>query len=149
MSEHSRPAAGPPFEALDFLYMPSRDLERDLAFFTEVIGGVVVFAIEAFGARVAQMRLSEGSPRLLLADHLEGQAPVLVYRVGDLDSTLAELEQRGLELEGRFGIPHGPCAAVRAPGGQRLALYELTRPQADEHLAGRVDFGPGRTGSAT
>jgi hypothetical protein len=109
---------------------------------------VVVFAIEAFGARVAQMRLSEGPPRLLLADHLEGQAPVLVFRVGDLDSTLAELEQRGLELEGRFGIPHGPCAAVRAPGGQRLALYELTRPQADEHLAGRLDFGPGRTGSA-
>ncbi len=147
MSENAQPAAGPPFEALDFLYMPSRDVERDLGFFTEVIGGVLVFAIEAFGARVAQFRLSEGSPRLLLADHLEGQAPLLVYRVGDLDLTVAELERRDLEPEGRFGIPHGPCAAVRAPGGQRLALYELTRPQADAHLAGRLDFGPGRTGS--
>jgi hypothetical protein len=74
----------------------------------------VVFAIEAFGTRIAQMRLSERSPRLLLADHLEGQAPVLVYRVGDLDSMLAELERRGLEPEGQFGIPHGPCAAVRS-----------------------------------
>jgi hypothetical protein len=148
MSEHFRPAAGPPFQAFDFLYMPSRDVERDLTFFTEMIGGVVVFAIEALGARVAQMRLSERSPRLLLADHLEGQAPVLVYRVGDLDSTLAELKRRGLKLEGQFGIPQGPCAAVRSPGGHRLALYELTRPQADEHLAGRHDFGPGRTGSA-
>jgi hypothetical protein len=27
-----------------------------------------------------------------------------------------------------------------APGGQRLAVYELTRPQADERLAGRRDF---------
>jgi len=143
MSENPQPAAGPPFEVLDFLYMPSRDVERDLAFFTEVIGGVLVFAIEAFGARVAQFRLSEGSPRLLLADHLEGQVPLLVYRVDDLDLTLAELERRDLEPEGRFGIPHGPCAAVRAPGGQRLALYELTRPRADERLAGRLDFGPG------
>lgn len=149
MSEHARPAAGPPFEALDFLYMPSRDVERDLAFFTDVIGGVVVFAIEAFGARVAQVRLSEGSPRLLLADHLDGEAPVLVYRVTDFDATLAQLERRGLGLDGRFSIPHGPCAAVRAPGGQRLAIYELTRPQVDEHLAGRLDFGPGRTGPAT
>ena len=146
MSENAQSAAGPPFEALDFLYMPSRDVERDLAYFTEVIGGLLIFAIEAYGARVAQFRLSDGPPRLLLADHLEGQTPFLVYRVGDLDSTLAELERQDLELEGRFGIPHGPCAAVRAPGGQRLALYELTRPQADDHLAGRLDFGPGRTG---
>jgi hypothetical protein len=149
MSEVARSAAGSPFGTLDFLYMPSRDVERDLAFFTEVIGGVAVFAIEAFGARVAQVRLSEGSPRLLLADHLEGEAPVLVYRVADLDAALAELDRRGLELDGRFGIPHGPCAAVRAPGGQRLAIYQLTRPQADEHLAGRFDFGAGRAGSAT
>lgn len=149
MSENPQPAAGPPFEALDFLYMPSRDVERDLGFFTEVIGGELIFAIEAFGARVAQFRLSEGSPRLLLADHLEGQTPFLVYRVGDLDLTLAELERRDLEPEGRFGIPQGPCAAVRAPGGQRLALYELTRPQADERLKGRLDFGPGATTSAT
>jgi hypothetical protein len=27
-----------------------------------------------------------------------------------------------------------------APGGQRLAIYELTRPAAAERLAGRRDF---------
>jgi hypothetical protein len=146
MSETSQPASDPPFEALDFVYMPSRDVERDLVFFIEAIGGVLVFAIEAYGARVAQFRLSEGSPRLLLADHLEGQAPLLVYRVGDLDSALAELERRDLKPEGPFDIPHGPCAAVHSPGGQRVAIYELTRPEADARLAGRLDFGPGRTG---
>ena len=48
MSEHPRRAAGAPFEALDFLYMPSRDVERDVTFFTEVIWGVVVFANRSF-----------------------------------------------------------------------------------------------------
>ena len=76
------------FDSLDFLYMPSRDVVADLAFYRDVLGGEVVFAIEA-----------------------------------------------------RFGIPHGPCAAVRTPGGQRLALYELTRPGADQRLEGRLDFG--------
>ncbi|MGZ5342254.1 MAG: VOC family protein [Solirubrobacterales bacterium] len=147
MAERADWGSGLPFEELDFLYMPSRDLERDLSFYTEVLGGEVVFAIEAFGARVARVNLSEGTPRVLLADHLEGEAPVLVHRVSDLDGTLTGLERNGLELEARFGIPHGPCAAFRSPGGQRLAVYELTRPQADARLEGRLDFGPGSAGS--
>ena len=130
-----------PLDSLDFLYMPSRDVVADLAFYRDVLGGEVVFAIEAFGARVAQVRLSPDEPRLLLADHLEGDAAVLVYRVADLEAALAELERRGLTIEARFGIPHGPCAAIRTPGGQRLALYELTRPGADQRLEGRLDFG--------
>jgi hypothetical protein len=129
-----------PFEGLDFLYIPSRDVPGDLAFYTDVLGGEVVFAIEAFGARVAQVRVSDGGPRLLLADHLEGESPVLVHRVRDLDTAIEELERRGLDLEARFGIPHGPCATFHTPGGQRLALYELTRPEADERFAGRRDF---------
>jgi glyoxalase/bleomycin resistance protein/dioxygenase superfamily protein len=129
-----------PFEELDFIYMPSGDVARDLGFYRDVLGGEVVFAIEAFGTRVAQVRISEAGPKLMLAGHLEGEAPVLVHRVADLDAAIEALEERGLELEARFGIPHGPCAAFRSPGGQRLAAYELTRPGADEHFAGRRDF---------
>lgn len=102
----------------------------------------IVFAIEAFGTRVAQVKLAEGGPRLLLASHLEGDVPVLVHRVADYAAAVAELRERGAEVEAEFGIPHGPCAAFRTPGGQRHAIYELTRPGADEHLAGRHDFGP-------
>ncbi len=131
---------GEPLGELDFVYLPSADVARDLDFYTEVLGGEVVFAIEAFGARVAEVRVAEG-PRLLLADHLGAdEQPLLVHRVGDLEVKLAELEGRGLEVEVRFGIPHGPGAALRTPGGQRIALYELTRPEADERLGGRRDF---------
>jgi hypothetical protein len=109
MSARARPLAGLSFEALDFLCMPSRDVERGPTFFREVIGVVVVFAIETFGAR----------------------PPI---------STRHSPISRSAVWSWRFGIPHGPCA-VRAPGRQRLGVYELTRPQVDEHLATRFDFG--------
>lgn len=99
-----------------------------------------MFAIEAFGTRVAMVRPSPTGPPLLLAGHLEGEAPFLVYRVADFEAALEQLSDRGAEIEARFGIPHGPCASVRVPGGQRLAVYERTRPEADERLAGRADF---------
>jgi catechol 2,3-dioxygenase-like lactoylglutathione lyase family enzyme len=126
-------------ESFDFLYMPSPDVAKDIAYYRDVLGAELVFAIEAFGTRVAQVELCDG-PRLMLAGHLEGEAPVLVHRVADLDSTLEQLERDGATIEARFGIPHGPCASLRSPGGQRLALYELTRPEATERLAGRIDF---------
>jgi hypothetical protein len=56
--------------------------------------------------------------------------------VGDFDGALAELERRGADIERRFGIPHGPCATLRTPGVDRLAVSELSRPDADRHLRG-------------
>ncbi len=129
-----------PFRSLDFVYTPSSDVARDLAHFTGALGGEAVFAIEAFDTRVAMVRLSDEGPGVLLAGHLEGEAPVLVYRVDDLDAELERLEASGAEVEARFEIPHGPCAALALPGSQRIAVYELTRPEADERLGGRMDF---------
>lgn len=132
--------SSPPFQQLDFLYTPSRDVAGDLAYVTEVLGGRVVFAVEAMGGRVAAVELAEGPPLLLLADHLEGERPVLVYRVADLRAALAVLEAGGWEREHVFEIPHGPCCSFRTSGGHRIALYELTRPEAAAHFDGRRDF---------
>ena len=132
----------PRIESFDFLYMPSTDVAGDLGYYRDVLGGEVVFAIEAFGTRVAQVRLSDGGPRLLVAQHLEGEAAVVLHRVDDLDATVSELQEHGAEIEAEFGFPHGPAAELRTPGGQRLAFYELTRPEADERLGGRMDFEP-------
>jgi predicted enzyme related to lactoylglutathione lyase len=127
-------------EALDVLYLPSRDVEADLKFYRDVLGASVAFAIEAMGTRVAEVVISPEGPRLVLADHLAGDAPVLLHRVSDLDETLAQLSARGLRLEGRVELPLGPCAIFRSPGGQRLGLYQLTRPEVDAHFLGRADF---------
>ena len=129
-----------PFASLDFVYMPSDDAAGDVAHFTEVLGGELVFAIERFGTRVAMVRLTEAPPALLFAEHLEDERPVLVFRVDDLDAAVAEVESRGFEVGESFGIPFGPVRALDAPGGQRLAIYERTRPEMADRLAGRRDF---------
>lgn len=115
-------------------------MAKDLEYFRDGMGGNVVFAIEAFGTRVAMVQLSEGPPPVLLAGHIEGEAPVLVYRVADLEETIATLSRQGVKVAARFGIPHGPGAELSITGPQRIALYQLTRPGAPERLAGRQDF---------
>jgi catechol 2,3-dioxygenase-like lactoylglutathione lyase family enzyme len=110
----------------DFLYMPSRDVEADLDFYTGVLGGEAVWAIERFGTRVARVGLSEGGPQLILAQ--------------SLDDAIAGLQNEGVPVSGRFGFPYGEAVEFTAPGGQRLAVYELTRPEVEEKLVGRFDF---------
>ena len=131
---------GGPFEQLDFLYVPSRDVAADRDHFTDVLGGRLVFAVESMNTRVAAVELTSGPPLVLLTDHLQGDRPILVYRVPDLKAALATLESRGWEREGTFDIPHGPCCSFTTPGGHRVALYQLTRPQAADHFVGRRDF---------
>ena len=126
-------------ETLDFIYMPSRDPAAELEWFETTLGADVVFAIEAFATRVAMVQPAAG-PALLLAGHLEGERPVLVFRVESLDAATAEAEASGAAVSDEFGIPHGPVREIETPGGHRLAIYELTRPERAASLAGRRDF---------
>ena len=129
-----------PFAQLDFLYCPSGDVAAEASYFTDVLGGELVFAIESGGTRVAALRLTGDPPLLLLADHVEGDRPILVFRVDDLAASLAELQARGWQRADTFEIPHGPCCSFRTAGGHRVALYQLTRPEVAAHFEGRRDF---------
>ena len=132
---------GMAFESLDYLYMPSRDVTADMAWFTGILGGRLIFAIEAMGTKVAMIELTDAPPRLLLAEHLEGETPILIYRVADLAAATADLAGRGWHAERSLEIPQGPVEAFRGPGGQRIAIYELTRPGVLAGFEGRRDFG--------
>lgn len=129
-----------PFLSLDFIYHPSRNVERDVRYFSDVLGARVHFAVEGMGARVAAIELAPTGPLLLLADHLKGETPVLVYRVQSLRRTMTSLERHGWKREDTFEIPHGPICSFHTPGKQRIAIYQLTRPKAAEHFDGRRDF---------
>ena len=128
------------FEQLDYVYMPSRDVAADMAYFTDVLGATLVFAIDGMGARVAMLELAPGPPRILLASHLDGDVPVLVYRVDDLDGVTEELRGRGWTEGHQLQIPQGPVHSFVAPGGHRLAIYERTRPGVEASFVGRRDF---------
>lgn len=129
-----------PFEQLDFVYMPSRDVEADVRYFTDVLGARLTFAVDGMGTRVAMVELSANPPRILLAGHLEGDRPVLVYRVQDIDVAMDDLELRGWQRGHTLEIPQGPICSFTTPGGHRLAIYQLTRPEVGEHFEGRRDF---------
>ena len=96
--------------------MPSRDVAADVGFFTEVLGGRLVFAIDGMGTRVAMIELTDGPPQLLLAGHLEGDRPVLVYRVADLDAATHGPRVARLDGGSRPRDPAGPGPLVRGAG---------------------------------
>jgi hypothetical protein len=125
---------------LDFLYVPSADVAADAGYWVNVLGANLVFAVDGMGARVAMLELGSSGPRILLTDHLEDKRTVLIYRVKDLDRTMKELQAKGWKRGRSLEIPHGPCVSFATPGGQRVAIYELARPEAANSFVGRIDF---------
>lgn len=75
-------------EAIDVLYVPSRDVEADVTFYRDILRGRILFAIEAMGTRVAEVALGLQGPRLVLADHLPGDAPILEATPSAASATL-------------------------------------------------------------
>jgi catechol 2,3-dioxygenase-like lactoylglutathione lyase family enzyme len=123
------------FDRLDFVYQPSRDVAADLRYYVEVLGAEVVFTVERFATRVAMLRVSGEGPHLLLAEHLEGDAPVLVFRVDDL----AAARKRLPDAE-PFEFPFGEGLLLSSPTPQRIAVYERTQAERGASLTGRRDF---------
>ena len=85
------------------------------------------------------VELTATPPRILLAGHLDGDAPVLVYRVADLRGAMKELEARGWKRAGTFEIP----SALSARSSRRAANIRHLRalaPEVEAHFAGRFDF---------
>src|SRR5262245_66678629 len=119
------------FMSLDFLYVPTADVDLAVDSAVQVLGAELVWKIRAMGTTVACLRVTEAGPELLLSGHLEGEAPILVYRVADYKATVSGLRKAGATDVRELEIPHGPCASFRLGGNQRFAVYELVRPGMD------------------
>jgi hypothetical protein len=130
------PLLGP----LDYVYAPSADVAADVHWFVEALGAELVFAIDRSGTRVAMLRVGTSGPAVLLTDHLPDDRPVFIYRVDNLAATTAHVSTGGWTSERTLELPMGACTTFRAPGGHRLAVYELSRPGVVESMAGQRDF---------
>jgi hypothetical protein len=108
----------------DVLYLPSRDVTADIAFYRDVLGARIASVRETLGVQVAELEISPRGPRVTLAEQLAGGQPVVLRETSDLDATLAELRTLGLEPSERLELPIGPSVIFRSPGGQQLGLYQ-------------------------
>lgn len=126
------------FGSLDFIYVPTADVDATARSYVEDLGAVLVWRVRGMGTTVACLHLSDAAPAVLLAGHLHGSGPILVYRVDSYASATRALVAKGVELK-ELEIPHGPCASFTAEGGQRCAVYELVRPEAAGFFDGRID----------
>ncbi|MGI0015399.1 MAG: VOC family protein [Nitrososphaera sp.] len=128
------------FESLDFLYVPAPDIHASVRYYTDVLGGQLLWKINAFGVWVAAIKLSSNKgPYVLLADHIQKKDVMLIYRVANLENAASELRSRGWKEENRIEIPPGPCSTFRDPAGNALVIYENVRPHVMREFTGKID----------
>jgi hypothetical protein len=127
------------FQSLDYVYVPTADVDLAARRYQDELGAELVFKVRGMGTVVACVRVAKDGPAILLSGHLEGDVPILIYRVADYDEAVARLREAGIEHIHQLEIPHGPCASFHVPDGQRVAIYELTRPEAAASFDGRID----------
>jgi hypothetical protein len=121
-----------PLGKLEYLYLGTADFDRELAYYRDVLGGKLVWAFRAFGARVAAFRVCAG-PLFLLADHRPAPSCMPVLAVEDLQATVLELKARGWRSDKDvFEIPNGPCYRFTDPSGNPVAIFQNVRPRAME-----------------
>jgi hypothetical protein len=127
------------FESLDFVYTPTEEVDEAARRYVEELGATLEWKVRGMETVVACVRVAANGPAVLLTDHVEGDQPIFVYRVADYAAAVDALRAAGLQAIRELEIPHGPLASFVAPGGQRLAVYELTRPGAAGMFDGRFD----------
>jgi|ERR671918_178372 hypothetical protein len=80
------------FKSLDFLYVPAPDIESSVQYYTQVLGGQLLWKIHAYGVWVACIELSKvDKPHILLADHIHKNDVMLIYQVEKIMSDLFAL----------------------------------------------------------
>jgi hypothetical protein len=117
----------PPLGRLEYLYVASADVDRD------VLGAQVVWDFQEFGTRVAAVRLSERPPLYILAGHRAPPNVLPIFAVESLPKAEKALREKGwAPSSDRFEVPDGPCYLFKDPSGNELALLGMTRPHALE-----------------
>jgi len=117
-----------PFGPLRYLYVGSKDVQKDLDYYTKVLGAEKIWDIPSMGTRVAALRLGKG-PLILLADHRPAGSCIMIFQVESLTKISEKLRKHGWKPEGVvFEIPEGPCYRFNDPSGNPLAILEIVRP---------------------
>ena len=113
---------------LVYLYVGSNDVEADVSFYRDQLGGEVAWRKTGFGAEVAAVRLGEG-PLILLADHRPAPSVLQIWAVPDLRRARRDLEAAGWDGPGvEVEVPDGPCLVLSDRSRNEIGLLEQVRP---------------------
>lgn len=123
----------PPLGRLEYLYVGSADVARDLAFYRDALGARVAWDFTDFGTRVAALELGPRPPLYILAGHRPARSVLPIFVVDDLDAMERTLREKGWEDVGhRVDVPDGPVLVLRDASGNEVGLLESLRPRALE-----------------
>jgi len=115
-----------------YLYVGSDDVETDLRFLVDGLGGKLAWRFHEFGADVAGVRMGDG-PMYIVADHRPAGSVLPIIAVADLESAAEGMRAAGFTNNGVIvEVPDGPCMVLTAPAGNELGLLQQTRPGALE-----------------
>ena len=124
---------GAPLGRLEYLYVASADVAKDLAYYRDVLGARVVWDFSEFGTRVAAVELGARPPLYVLAGHRQAPHVLPIFAVDDLPRVERELRARGWTPEGpSVAVPDGPCYLFKDPSGNEVGLLGSVRPRALE-----------------
>src|SRR5438874_11700219 len=96
----AEPKAAPPLGRLEYLYLGSRDVEKDLAYYRDVLGAEVVWDFQEFGTRVAAVRVCARPPLVILAGHRSAPSVLPIFAVDELGRAAGALRGEGLTPAG-------------------------------------------------
>ncbi len=95
----------PPFDNLRYLYVGSKSVQKDLEYYTNILGAEKVWDISSSGTRVAAVRLGKG-PLVLLADHRPPGSCIMIFQVEGVKVASEKLRKRGWKpVSEEFVIP--------------------------------------------
>lgn len=122
-----------PLGRLEYLYVASADVGRDLDYYTKTLGAKVVWDFSEFGTRVAAVQVCERPPLYILAGHRTAPNVLPIFAVPDLAAAEKALRKRGWKPEGpSVEVPDGPCYLFKDPSGNELAILGFVRPHVLE-----------------
>lgn len=115
---------------LVYLYLGTNDVEAELAWYNEVLGGELLWRYQAFGSDIAGVTLGPG-PTVVLADHRPAPSCLPIWAVRELDSVVEWLEATGWASSAqRVDLPDGPCIVLTDRASNHLGLLRRDHPDA-------------------
>jgi hypothetical protein len=106
---------------LRYIYIGTKSARQDAEKIFEKLKLEPRWWFEAFDTEVLSTGL-DASVEVLLAEHRNGKAPILIFQVEDLSAYPGEV----------FGFPTGEAKMLLELGGVELAVFQETRPGASD-----------------